>query len=90
MLIYKMQTRKSTTDNYLGIWRSLNKFSLNLDDRLTGSWEEKTALFGAYLVECGIQSSTLKSYFSAIKHVLKLDGYEWNVKFFSEKLQDSQ
>ena len=26
----------------------------------------------------GIQSSTLKSYFSAIKHILKLDGYQWD------------
>ena len=42
------------------------------------SWEEKTALFGAYLVDNGIQSSTFKSYFSAIKHVLKLDGYQWD------------
>ena len=45
---------------------------------MLGTWEEKTALFGAYLVENGIQSSTLKSYFSAIKHVLKLDGYNWD------------
>ena len=26
----------------------------------------------------GIQSSTLKSYFSAIKYILKQDGYPWN------------
>ena len=42
------------------------------------SWEQKTALFGAYLVDGGVQSSTLKSYFSAIKHVLRQDGYEWD------------
>ena len=28
----------------------------------------------------GIQSSTLRSYFSTIKHILKQDGYEWNDK----------
>ena len=72
------QTRKSTTENYLCIWRNLNKFLLNLDEKLLGCWEEKTTLFGAYLIDCGIQSSTLKSYFSAIKHILKLDGYEWD------------
>ena len=72
------QTRDSTTNNYLSIWRNLNKFLLNLDSKSLGSWEEKTALFGAYLVDNGIQSSTLKSYFSAIKHVLKLDGYNWD------------
>ena len=65
--------------NYLGIWRHLNKFLINLDHNTADlSWEEKTALFGAYLVDGGVQSSTLKSYFSAIKHVLKVDGYPWN------------
>ena len=44
------------------------------------SWEERTSLFGAYLVDKGVQSSTLKSYFSAIKHVLKQDGYLWEDK----------
>ena len=41
-------------------------------------WEQRTALFGAYLVDKGVQSSTLKSYFSTIKHVLKQDGYRWD------------
>ena len=72
------QTRESTAANYLGIWRHMNKFIINLDVRENLSWEDKTALFGAYLVEGGVQSSTLKSYFSAIKHVLKQDGYEWD------------
>ena len=72
------QTRESTSNNYLMIWRKLNKFLLSLDNKLICSWEEKTALFGAYLVDCGVQSSTLKSYFSAIKHILKLDGYKWD------------
>ena len=35
-------------------------------------------LFGTHLVKQGYQSSTIKSYFSAIKHVLKTDGYQWN------------
>ena len=72
------QTRDSTTENYLSIWRHLNRFIINLDRRDNLSWEERTALFGAYLVEGGVQSSTLKSYFSAIKHVLKQDGYIWD------------
>ena len=74
------QTRDSTSANYLTIWRQLNKFIISLDTRENLSWEDKTALFGAHLVEKGVQSSTLKSYFSAIKHVLKQDGYEWNDK----------
>ena len=53
---------------------------MNLDTKPFNTWEEKTALFGAYLVDNGIQSSTLKSYFSDIKHILKLDGYQWDDK----------
>ena len=56
----------------------LNRFIISLDYRVNLSWEEKTTLFGAYLVDGGIQSSMLKSYFSAIKHVLRLDGYQWD------------
>ena len=76
------QTRDSTSRTYLRVWRQLNKFIINLDYRDNLSWEQKTALFGAYLIEGGIQSSTLKSYFSAIKHVLRLDGYVWDDKMF--------
>ena len=72
------QTRKSTANNYLSVWRHLNKFIINLDQRQNLSWEEKTALFGACLVDGGVQSSTLKSYFSAIKHILKQNGYPWD------------
>ena len=69
------QSRRSTTMNYLNVWTQLNKFLLSLD-KLDNcwSWEQRTALFGAYLVDNGVQSSTLKSYFSAIKHVLRQDG----------------
>ena len=72
------QTRASTAENYLSIWRHLNIFLISLDTKENLSWEEKTALFGTYLVDGGVQSSTLKSYFSAIKHILKQDGYPWD------------
>ena len=72
------QTRSSTMENYFSIWRHLNKFVLSLDCKEHLSWEQKTALFGAFLVDSGVQSSTLKSYFNAIKHILKLDGYPWD------------
>ena len=65
-------------NNYLGIWRQLNRFVISLDSRMNLSWEDKTALFGAHLVENGVQSTTLKSYFSAIKFILKQDGYQWD------------
>ena len=40
------------------------------------------ALFCAYLVEQGHQSSTICSYISAIKNVLCTDGYQWNHAVF--------
>ena len=76
--IQSRQTRESTKNNYLCIWRQLNKFVIKLDTRESLSWEEKTALFGACLVDRGVQSSTLRSYFSAIKFILKQDGYPWD------------
>ena len=73
------QTRQSTAKNYLSIWRHINKFLISLDyipyDMI---WEEKAMLFGTHLVDSGLQSSTVKSYFSAIKHVLRSDGYPWD------------
>ena len=42
------------------------------------SWEGRTALFCAYIIQEGAQSQTVKSYVSAIKTVLKNDGYDWN------------
>ena len=54
------QTRQSTAKNYLSIWRHLNRFIISLDTRENLTWEQKTALFGAYLVDGGVQSSTLE------------------------------
>ena len=62
-------TRKSTSDNYYSIWRKFNQFLIKLD-RKPQTWERRVALYGAYLVDIGTQSSTIKSYFSAIKKIL--------------------
>ena len=70
-------TRDSTTRNYQAIWRSFNKFLMKLD-RCPPNWEDRIALFATNLIENGTQSATLKSYFSAIKKILKDDGYEVN------------
>ena len=40
-------------------------------------WEDRVALYCAHLMECGVQSSTMSSYISAIKAILKVDKYEW-------------
>ena len=49
---------------------------IRLDKKPT-LWENRAALFCAYLIDNGTQSQTVKSYLSAIKSVLKTDGYNW-------------
>ena len=71
------ENRKSTTENYHGIWRNFNQFIIRLDHR-PEKWEDRILLYCAYLVEGGRKSSTIKSYISAIKWVLKIDGYSVN------------
>ena len=70
------KNRDSTKANYLAIWRNFNNFLIKLDKK-PNHWEDRIALFGAYLVNKGVQSATLKSYFSAIKGILVDDGYIW-------------
>ena len=75
----KMQRiRNSTAKNYLAVWRIFNKFLIRLD-RKPDLWEDRVALFCAYMIDQqGKQSQTIKSYVSAIKSVLKDDGYQWD------------
>ena len=75
-LIYN-QHRDSTKINYHGVWNNFNKFLIRLD-RKPRSWEEGASLYCTHLVNQGAQSSTLKSYISAIKSKLKTDGYIWD------------
>ena len=69
--------RNSTRKTYHRIWTTFNKFLIRLDDK-PQCWEERVTIFIAYLIEQGRQSSTIKSYVSAIKNVLMTDGYEWS------------
>ena len=71
------KNRKTTMKNYLSIWRQFNRFLLKLDMK-PRLWEDHTMLFAASLIENGIQSSTLKSYISAIKCMLIDDDYNWD------------
>ena len=70
------QTRKSTIDTYLRIWHNFNKFVLNLDV-IPKSWEQRATLYVTFLIEHGRQSSSIKSYISAIKKLLMIGGYKW-------------
>ena len=68
--------RQSTKENYLRIWRRFNKFVIKLDNK-PKTWEDRVYLFVAHLIDNGAQSSSVKSYISAIKSVLCDDGYIW-------------
>ena len=68
--------RESTQKTYFRIWRQFNKFVVCLD-RIPSTWEERTSLFLAHLIDSGAQSASIKSYVSAIKRILD-DCYEWN------------
>ena len=67
--------RESTKLNYVVIWRQFNTFLIRLDSK-PKFWEDKLSLFCAYLVDKGVKSTTLRSYCSAIKHILVIDGYD--------------
>ena len=69
--------RDTTNQTYLCIWRSFNNFVIKLDKK-PNKWEDRVSLFLAHLIDRGMQSSTVKSYVSAIKRTLVLDGYEWD------------
>ena len=67
-----LQNRSSANNNYVSMWRHFNKFLIRLD-YIPQSWEVCTSMFCAYLIKKhGNQSSTLKSYISAIKFTLKM------------------
>ena len=72
------QHKDSTAKTYLSVWRQFNKFLIMLDDTQPVLWEDRTTLFIAHLVDQGLQSSTIKSYVSAIKKTLIMDGYKWD------------
>ena len=69
--------RSSTAQNYLAVWRQFNRFVINLDIK-PQSWEDRVTLFVGYKISQGMQSSTVKSYVSAIKKLLIDDGYHWD------------
>ena len=73
------QNRSSTAKNYLRIWRQFNSFVISLDNK-PREWEQRVTLYVAFLIEKGLQSSTVKSYISAIKRILIDDSYPWEDK----------
>ena len=84
------QNRKSTVKTYLNIWRQFNNFVISLDVK-PKSWKARTTLYVAYLIDKGRQSASIKSYVSAIKKLLILDGYKWkDSKVIDQCLQNDK
>ena len=76
----KLQNSKhqpSTKSTYLSVWRKFNKFVIRLDS-IPKRWEERVSLYIAYLFDQGAKSTTIRSYISGIKSILKDDGYDWS------------
>ena len=67
----------STRKSYYSTWRQFNEFFIKLDEK-PDNWEDRLILFVGYLVEDNKKSSTIKSYVSAIKPVLREDGIVMN------------
>ena len=72
-----LKNRDPVKANYLSIWHKFNNFVMKLDVK-PKSWEQRTSLYCAQLVDKGVQSSTIKLYKSAIKCMLVLDNYQWD------------
>ena len=69
--------RGSTKKSYRSTWKNFNEFFIRLDVK-PSTWEERIILFVGHLVQSKKQSSTIKSYVSAIKAVLAEDGVKLN------------
>ena len=72
----------STKKNYRKIWENFNKFIVKLN-YIPKSWEQKLMIYCSFLVEnCRLQSSTVRSYATAIKQTLLIDGHKWDNNLF--------
>ena len=77
------QNRELKKRNYLAIWQQFNNFIVHLDkcpaveNCESANYEYFVSLYCAHLADQGIQSATIKSYVSAIKNILTIDGYKW-------------
>ena len=73
--------RSSTQKNYYTVWKLFAQFCLRLDVK-PKYWEDRIVLFIGHLIHNKKQSSTVKSYLSAIRAVLQDDGIRLNEDLF--------
>ena len=67
------QYRDSTMANYYAIWKQFSDFYIRLDEKPT-EWEDKITLFMTYLINNNRKSSIVKSYVSALRAILRING----------------
>ena len=83
-IIWKLKNEKyrdSTKKNYYRIWKLFNNFFVRLDVK-PFHWEEHITLFAAYLINERKQSTTVRSYISAIHAVLADNDIEINENIY--------
>ena len=73
--------RDSTRRMYYQVWKKFSSFYLRLDHKPT-DWGQRIVLFVGYLISEEKQSSTICSYLSAIRAVLKIDGIKLKEDLF--------
>ena len=84
MVIKKLKCgshRDSTKRNYQTVWRLFSKFNLKLDIK-PETWEQRILLFAGYLINENKKAGTVRSYISAVKTTLRLEGIEINENQF--------
>ena len=69
--------RDSMRKNYHVIWKLFCKFYQKLNIK-PETWEQRIILFAGYLIDQNKKSSTVKSYISAIKLTLLMEGFTIN------------
>ena len=59
------------------VWKLFNQFFVRLDVK-PANWEDRMVLFTGFLIDCRLQSSSVKSYLSAIRAVLMENNIKLN------------
>ena len=77
----KQGHRQSTRANYHGIWKNFNEFFIRLDVK-PDNWEDRIILFVGHLIDRELKSTTIRSYVSAVRTVLRQDGVILNEDLF--------
>ena len=67
--LHLQRHRSTTRHTYYIMWKKFNQFIAKLDHKPT-NWEDRLVLFTGYLVDRQFQSSTIRSYISAMRSVL--------------------